>query len=853
MQRHHYAPRLPVSLLLAIVAAASLSACSASPRDTRLHLDVSALRQAQEGERTGTVFISLEVACQDGRSARRLVDITAQVKPNDNPSFAVDVQVPACGPAVVRVDAWRSPDEAETAGTFSEDYILALSGAVETTLSDAEQELVVPAAKMGEVEATFDSALGAAVLRACALSVERTDSEEPAQRFDYEAGARLRLRPGSYTLTCTFDSGLVLRTSTTVEWGKRTELLFSPGGAPGRSYSFSSKLLAVSPVVPGPTFPANTVSASFDLSTETPVSRLRATMIEVTNEATGLPLPGAAIELSEPDPSAMAWVVTLRGLPGSGRFSIRLRADALSDDDRVPSAEPLALRTRVALATVSFPAQVPMGLVTANGILRFTSDVTTDRTIATITGGATAMIRQSGPGNELGVDVAALEPGQSYTVTLQDIGSVNDEFGTLPVASFQFTTAESFAGRDLYVSAGQPDDSGDGTSPATAKRSIGAALGIAQPSDIIRITIGDYPQGTTPLVVDKRVTLVGGYTAAFDEPGRTALLVPLTSIGDPAQRHTHISGVPAIGLPVISVTSSATLDTLLVTNDGLGQRSKAIEVDSSALGAPVHLLNNLVFGGGSNEDGDASAPTNAAVFVAQAATGVLILNNLVHAGCTSITPSESSLYTGIDVASAAMSLIANNTVVADCTGTQNIGITTRVGANSRITNNLIFAVGPSGTTTSAGIFQLGADEPTSLLNNFMHSQSSDAFGVAAYRRTFPTIGGFNAESTVNGLDGNATSGRFHNNIVSVAPFDTFVQNPTGLDGNRRTLFDNDWRLVPAATPDLRITGINALSPSCGTTLTQACGSLIHDRMGTPWPMGEPPMGLRSIGAYQFPN
>ena len=86
--------------------------------------------------------------------------------------------------------------------------------------------------------------------------------------------------------------------------------------------------------------------------------------------------------------------------------------------------------------------------------------------------------------NEVGTDNAALA---TDLTTMQ--GNVDDVLEDTVVLT---THSKLFTGDVFYVDAAASDDTGAGTSPRTAKKTIGAAIGIASAGDRITVKAGTY-------------------------------------------------------------------------------------------------------------------------------------------------------------------------------------------------------------------------------------------------------------------------------------------------------------------------------------------------------------------------
>jgi len=132
---------------------------------------------------------------------------------------------------------------------------------------------------------------------------------------------------------------------------------------------------------------------------------------------------------------------------------------------------------------------------------------------------------------------------------------------------------------DLFVDASRADDSGDGLSTGTAKKTIAAAISISANGDVIHVAAGTYAEA---FVIDKSVTLLGAQ-AGIDARTRN---------------------VPAVQESVIQATGSATsviFDADSITLDGFTINGDTLTVGADDLGIEMYpsfsgsqIVNNIV-------------------------------------------------------------------------------------------------------------------------------------------------------------------------------------------------------------------------------------------------------------------
>lgn len=90
-----------------------------------------------------------------------------------------------------------------------------------------------------------------------------------------------------------------------------------------------------------------------------------------------------------------------------------------------------------------------------------------------------------------------------------------------------------------YVDASRPDDSGDGTAPATAKKTIQAAIDLASDEDVIRVASGSY----APIAsANKRLSIIAETPDVVIDGGGTNRCATLNLANDPTATNTVLIG-----------------------------------------------------------------------------------------------------------------------------------------------------------------------------------------------------------------------------------------------------------------------------------------------------------------------
>ena len=190
-------------------------------------------------------------------------------------------------------------------------------------------------------------------------------------------------------------------------------------------------------------------------------------------------------------------------------------------------------------------------------------------------------VRQQGDGPDLGAFEGAVT-GAVITVRISGRGSVTPRVGIFPDAAAEVTftaqeTGRSFVGfrlnggvlhteaewtlsgvtedglldaefepRAFYADASRPDDSGDGASWATAKRTLQAAVDLAEEGDVVWVAAGRYDEGfrVTPGGSLKCRLVITNNVRVASVAGPAATL--LVGAPDPATGHLGINAVRGI-------------------------------------------------------------------------------------------------------------------------------------------------------------------------------------------------------------------------------------------------------------------------------------------------------------------
>jgi hypothetical protein len=145
----------------------------------------------------------------------------------------------------------------------------------------------------------------------------------------------------------------------------------------------------------------------------------------------------------------------------------------------------------------------------------------------------------------------------------------------------------------LYVDAARPDDAGDGRTPATAKRTIQAAIAAARPPATLLVAEGDYTgssQAGTEVRLRSGVSLLGGHDRTFQDRNPATRITRI--------RDTSTTGgdslVPNRAVTVPDGVAEGTLLDGFVIQGGTGLTNAAVVTLGSAA---VTISRNWIIGG----------------------------------------------------------------------------------------------------------------------------------------------------------------------------------------------------------------------------------------------------------------
>lgn len=103
-----------------------------------------------------------------------------------------------------------------------------------------------------------------------------------------------------------------------------------------------------------------------------------------------------------------------------------------------------------------------------------------------------------------------------------------------------FSISPVFSTLDLYVNAAKPDDSGDGMTPETAKKTLAAIVALAVAGDTIHAAAGDYNEGV--MTQTAKIAATADYS-----PSRVVVPTGVSLVADAGPDVTFITGVRSKG------------------------------------------------------------------------------------------------------------------------------------------------------------------------------------------------------------------------------------------------------------------------------------------------------------------
>ena len=453
----------------------------------------------------------------------------------------------------------------------------------------------------------------------------------------------------------------------------------------------------------------------------------------------------------------------------------------------------------------------------------------------------------------LGGDLAAESNGGIWSNTAND----NDTLSFNPATSWSANTnqkliinARDLAGNSLpaltlthdvyrgtliYMSTtALPYNSGDGLTPATAKRTFEDAINATSGEATIAVHSGFYVvsgpsaglvEGTSErIMLPAGVSLYGGYYNDFlerDPTDHASLILDSTS-----------NTVDSYALQVMSgVTSTSLIDGFIVqgSDSTTVANSRAIFIES--LATPI-IQNNTLHGG-------AGTTSASGIYVFQSIPN--IHNNTIYGGGT-VAGSTTNSY-GINIRAvlgATQPVIRNNTIHGGYGDNNSIAIRIE-DASPAIDNNIIltrpdFGAADTGTICIQEIFPAGVSStPTSLRNNALFNCETLYFDNES------GCSGSQSCTSIDDVNGFLdVSNGASANIVN----DALFADIDGIDDDIYTFFtirndffalENDWHFSASSPVSVRTGGLNGVDQ--GWSFTTDKDGVIRPVTGSPWTIG----------------
>lgn len=319
-----------------------------------------------------------------------------------------------------------------------------------------------------------------------------------------------------------------------------------------------------------------------------------------------------------------------------------------------------------------------------------------------------------------------------------------------------------------YVSSSAADDSGDGLTPATAKRNIHAALNTAMLPAEIRVNGGSYnvdsTAGTnTHIVFRNGVTLRGGYSADFSSRNPALNTSTITDTGTGMGIHAAMTDQ---GMAV-----NAVVDGFTINASATAETTIAVYLSSSFSNL---VINNCII------DGGAGSSQSAGISLAGATA--LISSNTINGG-TGVVSTR-----GVYASNSVVTLTNNQVDGGDGTPIWSRGIHLS-SSTATLTGNEID--GGNAANFSTGVESLSST--TTLSTNTINggNSGSDSYGIQTYDDSTALI----TNNIISGGTSNATKSIRSGDGAAVTSNSTTVRNNILLAGQGANDADGVENLV----------------------------------------------------------
>jgi len=429
-----------------------------------------------------------------------------------------------------------------------------------------------------------------------------------------------------------------------------------------------------------------------------------------------------------------------------------------------------------------------------------------------------------------------------------------------PLAAMNLTY-NVYRGTIYFVSSTAADDSGDGLTPATAKRNIYAANDIATGPATVVVNGGafaaDSDNAAQDIVLKADVSLFGGFSADFtarDTTANTSTITDAATTGDFGTIYGN------------SVMTANTIVDGFTINGPTGATNNSYPVYLTA-GASATIQNNTLL---------ARVSTSQSVGISCNTSSPLIRNNVIDGGTSLNSRGIETLF--------CTATIQNN--IVGISQDDGLGIHLSYGGTALVENNLVMG-GDNSSTFSWGIFITG--KAVILRNNTIHGGNGASFARGIQLESTTTVDIQNnivytrsgagstciyestGTHTVNTIQNNdlfncVTPYRDNNNGCPVnndgdadmntctladmealadivvdasnnVSADPLFMDIDGADNNLQTVDDNDWHLTGMSPASVTAGGLNGIDQMPAWSFTDDFDGVTRPASGNPWSMG----------------
>ncbi|MDH5446993.1 MAG: right-handed parallel beta-helix repeat-containing protein [Gammaproteobacteria bacterium] len=413
-----------------------------------------------------------------------------------------------------------------------------------------------------------------------------------------------------------------------------------------------------------------------------------------------------------------------------------------------------------------------------------------------------------------------------------------------------------YAGTLYFVSSNAADDSGDGLTPATARRNIYGAISAATGPAVVVVNGGSYPTDSsnalTRIEMKDQVSLYGGYSADFKTRNTNT---NASSITNASTIESNAFGTVTVGDSIMNpaVIDGFTIYGPSVVGNG-SEDASAIVSNGNAV-----IQNNVLVGGVHSGSGTCAAIVSSAQ--------ILIYRNTIRSGGTcsngflvSVSGTstvdirynrislESSRFTAILMTNTNGAMVINNLISTNVTSSNSAGMQLWVSSNSIVRNNTFYSNGSS----TYGIYISGGGTGNALIQNNLIYTGAGANSYCIYEHD---TAGSPAAVQNNGLfgcsikyrdNGSGCGGGMDCDLAQLNTLgdmtvdnnvddDPLLVDLDGADNDINTLSDNNWHYSVLSPTSLTAGGLNGIDESWD--FTDDFEGISRPASGSPWAIG----------------